>query len=203
MAETQSLKQFEGQARLPKFAVPKRYDIFLKPDLDACKFTGTVKITVDVVEDTRYLVLNAAELTVHNKSVWFQAHSYSQVVTLVRRTFPFSRGKKARKFVWVIHFFFLYLRFSQKLYPSEITVVEKDEILVLLFGEVLPHGQGYLRIYFDGTLNDRMKGFYRRCFIVSFGLNYTFAKCSYFLYIIFFSFPIVLTSIMVRIRTWR
>ncbi|XP_020585074.1 aminopeptidase M1 [Phalaenopsis equestris] len=126
MAESQNLEQFKGQARLPKFAIPKRYDIFLKPDLDACKFTGTVEIAVDVVEDTRFLVLNAAELTVENQSVWFSGHGYSEVLR-----------------------------------PSEITIVENDEILVLLFSDVLPHGEGFLWIGFEGTLNDRMKGFYR------------------------------------------
>ncbi|OMO83998.1 hypothetical protein CCACVL1_11047, partial [Corchorus capsularis] len=29
------MEQFKGQPRLPKFAVPKRYDIRLKPDLPA------------------------------------------------------------------------------------------------------------------------------------------------------------------------
>ncbi|KAL0904018.1 hypothetical protein M5K25_026087 [Dendrobium thyrsiflorum] len=129
MAETQSLEQFKGQARLPKFAVPKLYDLFLKPDLDACKFTGTVEITVDVVGDTRFLVLNAADLTVGNESIWFKGHGS-----------------------------------SEKLYPTEITTVEIDELLVLLFSDVLPHGEGSLWIGFDGILNDRMKGFYRSAY---------------------------------------
>lgn len=39
---------------------------------------------------------------------------------------------------------------------------EEDEIIVLEFGENLPIGLGLLSIVFQGTLNDRMKGFYRR-----------------------------------------
>lgn len=39
--------------------------------------------------------------------------------------------------------------------------MEVDEILVLMFDEVLPIGTGVLAIDFEGTLNDRMKGFYR------------------------------------------
>lgn len=39
---------------------------------------------------------------------------------------------------------------------------EDDEIVVVEFGENLPIGEGILSIAFEGTLNDRMKGFYRR-----------------------------------------
>ena len=46
--------------------------------------------------------------------------------------------------------------------PSKIDLVEADEILVLGFAETLPIGIGVLRIGFEGTLNDKMKGFYRR-----------------------------------------
>lgn len=72
MAEqNQKYSQFRGQPRLPKFAIPKRYDLKLKPDLAACKFAGAVQISVDVVSDTKFLVLNAAELSVNPKSVTF------------------------------------------------------------------------------------------------------------------------------------
>lgn len=41
-------------------------------------------------------------------------------------------------------------------------LIEEDEILVVEFGESLPVGFGVLSLAFEGTLNDRMKGFYRR-----------------------------------------
>ena len=41
-------------------------------------------------------------------------------------------------------------------------LVEEDEILVLDFAETLPLGPAVLVIGFEGTLNDRLKGFYRR-----------------------------------------
>ncbi|KMZ61534.1 Aminopeptidase M1 [Zostera marina] len=56
-------EQFKGQARLPGFAIPKRYDLTLQPDLIHCTFSGSVEITVDVVAETRSIVLNAADLT--------------------------------------------------------------------------------------------------------------------------------------------
>ncbi|KAL5576285.1 hypothetical protein UlMin_017984 [Ulmus minor] len=65
----QSIEQFKGQTRLPKFAIPKRYDLHLKLDLSACTFSGTVLIDLSIVEETKFLVLNALELAVHK--VWF------------------------------------------------------------------------------------------------------------------------------------
>ncbi|XWS70218.1 hypothetical protein CRYUN_Cryun03dG0029700 [Craigia yunnanensis] len=62
---------FKGQSRLPKFAVPKRYDIHLKPDLAVCKFGGNVSIDLDIVSDTRFIVLNAAQLSINPGSVTF------------------------------------------------------------------------------------------------------------------------------------
>ncbi|KAM7276178.1 hypothetical protein ACFE04_018044 [Oxalis oulophora] len=119
------MDQFKRQPRLPKFAVPKRYDIRIKPDLTACKFAGTVSIHVDIVADTKFLVLNAADLTI--SSVSFTPSSSSSTV----------------------------------LNPTKIDLVEEDEILVLEFAETLPRALGALTIGFEGTLNDKMKGFYR------------------------------------------
>ena len=75
----QKYSQFRGQPRLPKFAVPKRYDIKLKPDLVACKFSGAVDISVDVVAPTKFIVLNAADLAVHPNSVRFTDQTGSKV----------------------------------------------------------------------------------------------------------------------------
>ncbi|THG23735.1 hypothetical protein TEA_000968 [Camellia sinensis var. sinensis] len=72
-------EQFKGQSRLPKFAVPKRYDINLKPDLVTCKFAGAVEITVDVVTDTKFIVLNAVDFSVDRNSVRFTDPSGSKV----------------------------------------------------------------------------------------------------------------------------
>ena len=51
---------------------------------------------------------------------------------------------------------------GQVLRPSKVDVVEEDEILVLEFADTLPIGMGLLTIRFQGTLNDKMKGFYAR-----------------------------------------
>jgi hypothetical protein len=53
--------------------------------------------------------------------------------------------------------------------PSNVSVHAEDEILVLEFDETLPQEETILDIEFQGTLNDQMKGFYRRymcCFFL-------------------------------------
>ncbi|KAG2578560.1 hypothetical protein PVAP13_6NG203300 [Panicum virgatum] len=64
--------QFRGQARLPRFAAPLRYDLRLRPDLAACTFSGAAAVAVAVSAPTRFLVLNAAELDVDRASIRFQ-----------------------------------------------------------------------------------------------------------------------------------
>jgi puromycin-sensitive aminopeptidase len=65
--------QFRGQARLPRFAAPLRYDLHIRPDLVGCTFSGAASIAVAVSAPTRFLVFNAAELDVDCASVRFQA----------------------------------------------------------------------------------------------------------------------------------
>ncbi|CAN6819330.1 unnamed protein product [Brassica oleracea] len=120
------MDKFKGQPRLPKFAVPKRYDLRLIPDLIACTFTGTVSIDVDIVADTRFIVLNAADISVNDDSVSFTP-----------------------------------LTSSKALAAPKVVLFEEDEILVLEFTEILPHGVGVLQLGFSGILNDKLKGFYK------------------------------------------
>lgn len=75
----QSMEQFKRQPRLPKFAVPKHYDIKLEPDLTAYNFDGSVWIELNIVEDTSFIVLNAAELYIDTASVSLTRHH--QVLT--------------------------------------------------------------------------------------------------------------------------
>nr|POE71728.1 aminopeptidase m1 [Quercus suber] len=126
-----SLEEFKGQPRLPKFAVPKRYDIRLKPNLTTCKFTGSVAIELKIVADTSFIVLNAAELSIDTTSVSF--------------THPAAHSSNSKQ---------------QVLKPLKVDVVEEDEILVLNFGDTLPIGLGLLTIHFQGSLDDKMKGIY-------------------------------------------
>ncbi|KAI4990858.1 hypothetical protein ZWY2020_039229 [Hordeum vulgare] len=73
-------EQFRGKARLPSFAAPRRYELSLRPDLVACTFSGSVAISVAVSAPTRFLVLNALDLTVNRASILFQALAPTEVV---------------------------------------------------------------------------------------------------------------------------
>ncbi|XP_030944646.1 aminopeptidase M1-like isoform X2 [Quercus lobata] len=126
------MEQLKGQPRLPKFAVPKRYDIWLKPNLSTCKFAGSVAIELNIVADTSFIVLNVAELSIDTASLSFTHH-------------PATTNSSNS---------------NQVLKPLYVDVVEEDEILVLDFADTLPIGLGLLTITFKGTLNDKTKGFY-------------------------------------------
>ncbi|XP_062191811.1 aminopeptidase M1-B-like [Phragmites australis] len=75
-----SPEEFRGQARLPRFASPLRYDLRLRPDLASCAFSGAAAVAVAVSAPTRFLVLNAAELAVDRDSIRFQDLAPSEVV---------------------------------------------------------------------------------------------------------------------------
>ncbi|KAL3655742.1 AP-1 complex subunit mu-1-like [Castilleja foliolosa] len=98
MAEQiQKHSQFKGQPRLPKFAVPKRYDLKLKPDLIACKFSGAVQISVDVVSDTKFLVLNAAELSIIPKSVTYASGSKQFILDLPDKVDLYEKWERSNR----------------------------------------------------------------------------------------------------------
>ncbi len=60
----------EQRYRLPRTVLPRRYELTLEPDLGQATFAGTEVITVDVVETTDEIVLNALELSVDH--VWVE-----------------------------------------------------------------------------------------------------------------------------------
>ena len=89
------MEQLKGQPQLPKFAVPKRYDIWLKPNLSTCKFVGSVAIELNIVVDTSFIVLNVAELSIDIASLSFTHHpatansSNSNQVTVIKPILSF------------------------------------------------------------------------------------------------------------------
>nr|POE74871.1 aminopeptidase m1 [Quercus suber] len=123
----QSVEQFKGQTRLPKLAIPTSYDLYLKLDLTACTFSGTVQVNLNILEHTKYLVLNALELDVHK--VWFTKSN------------------------------------NQTYQPCDVVLDGDDEILVLVYDEMLSPGDGVLGIDFAGALNQQLKGLYRCTYV--------------------------------------
>jgi puromycin-sensitive aminopeptidase len=56
--------------RLPYTVEPSRYEITLTPDLDAGSFTGEERVHVRVHEQSAEMVLNAADLEIHEARLW-------------------------------------------------------------------------------------------------------------------------------------
>jgi puromycin-sensitive aminopeptidase len=110
--------------RLPRCVLPSRYDVELAPELTESRFDGTVRIEIDVTTATDEIVMNAADLVVHETRL-------SQVL---------SSGTR----------------------DLDITGVRLDDALERLVIEVmLEPGTYVIHINFSGTLNDRLRGFYR------------------------------------------
>lgn len=56
-------------SQLPRTAVPRHYDVALTPDAAAASFAGKVTITLDVVQATSTITLNAADLTFRQAAI--------------------------------------------------------------------------------------------------------------------------------------
>jgi len=50
--------------RLPRSAIPSRYELTLRPDLDAYTFSGSERVHIEVAAATREITLNAIELEI-------------------------------------------------------------------------------------------------------------------------------------------
>jgi puromycin-sensitive aminopeptidase len=59
----------EAQWRLPSSVKPIRYELLLAPDVQAAKFSGTVRIECSVAVPTTEIVVNAAELEIESATV--------------------------------------------------------------------------------------------------------------------------------------
>jgi puromycin-sensitive aminopeptidase len=62
----------EKSHRLPTTVTPERYEIRLTPDLSTWTFSGEEKVSIQVHEPVREIVLNAAELEFHSASLKLQ-----------------------------------------------------------------------------------------------------------------------------------
>ncbi|KAI6679924.1 hypothetical protein NL676_033805 [Syzygium grande] len=166
------MEQFKGQPRLPQFASPKRYEIRLKPDLATCTFAGSVAIDLDIIRETKFIVLNAADLSIQNETVAFTSKASSSCSRPSSSSTNLCLFPSAvlnclwqcwrRLWTCLLSLQKLGERFGADVFePCKVDLVKEDEILVLEFPETLPTGIGVLAIDFDGILNDKMKGFCR------------------------------------------
>ena len=59
----------EADYRLPRTVIPSHYELMLTPDLGEASFAGHVAVDVAVVEPVSEIVLNTAELTLHDATL--------------------------------------------------------------------------------------------------------------------------------------
>ena len=126
--------------RLPRTAVPSRYDIRLEPDLTTLTFRGTETVALDVTERISDVTLNAIELTIESASL------------------ENDRGDTIR---------------------ATPVMEEATERCRLTLASPAAPGRWRLRLGFRGTLNDKLRGFYRSVYKDPSGISRTMAATQF------------------------
>jgi puromycin-sensitive aminopeptidase len=126
--------------RLPRTAVPSRYDIRLEPDLTTLVFRGQQTVALEVTESISELVLNAIELAIDSASL------------------ENDRGETIR---------------------ATATIEEATERCRLALASPAARGRWRLRLAFRGTLNDKLRGFYRSVYKDPSGVSRTMAATQF------------------------
>lgn len=94
--ESSSAVKSQKFERLPTFAKPSHYEIFLKPNLETFKFDGEETITISISERTNFLKLHSNELDIHSVSVILNNgttygninYTYDNTLEMVKINFP-------------------------------------------------------------------------------------------------------------------
>jgi puromycin-sensitive aminopeptidase len=99
----------EAAYRLPRTAVPRRYDLVLEPDLDAATFAGTQDVALEVRERADRIVLNAADLEIEGG--WLEGEEGRLEIAEVRLDAATERAElvlsgEAEPGEWTLHLSF-------------------------------------------------------------------------------------------------
>jgi puromycin-sensitive aminopeptidase len=126
--------------RLPRTAVPSRYDIRLEPDLATLTFRGQETVALELTDTVSELTLNAIELAIDSASL------------------ENDRGETIR---------------------AAVTLDEGAERCRLALASPATRGRWRLRLAFRGTLNDKLRGFYRSVYKDASGVSRTMAATQF------------------------
>ncbi len=126
--------------RLPRTAVPSRYDIRLEPDFTTLTFRGQQTVALDVTETISEIALNAIELAIDSASL------------------ENDRGDTIR---------------------ATATMDESTERCRLALASPAARGRWRLRLTYRGTLNDKLRGFYRSVYKDPSGVSRTMAATQF------------------------
>lgn len=69
-----------NRIQLPANVVPAHYDLFIRPDAGRLSFQGSVRVSLEVREATRTVVLNAVELAIERAVLAGQAEDTASIV---------------------------------------------------------------------------------------------------------------------------
>ena len=126
--------------RLPRTAVPSRYDLRLEPDLTTLTFRGQESVALEITEPVSEIVLNAIELAIDSASL------------------ENDRGETIR---------------------ATATMDETAERCRFALASPAARGRWRLRLAFRGTLNDKLRGFYRSVYKDPSGVSRTMAATQF------------------------
>jgi len=121
-------------ARLPDWIIPSEYELSFEPDLKRFTFTGTETIKLSIEKPSAEVWLNALDLKISRPRL--QAETGTET----------SAGDASTAGDQI----------DLKVIPDT-----KNEMVKLVAPEVLPQGHYKLTCQFEGTLNDKLRGFYR------------------------------------------
>jgi puromycin-sensitive aminopeptidase len=134
--------------RLSKDVMPLNYDLTVEPNMKKFTFSGSEEITLSVAKPVREIVLNAADLDVLQAQIVPDGKTKQDTTNngpLHATTVNSNQGQKTS--------------IKVKIVPDS-----KTERLRLVLSSVLPAGTYRLSCKFNGTLNDKLCGFYRSSF---------------------------------------
>ncbi len=138
--------------RLPRPALPVRYELCISPDLDAATFSGDVAIHLDVRQACTGVVLHAADLEITGAAIFPEHRSLAEAGA------GGTEGERA----------------------CDTTLAAGDEqVTFAVAGPPLAPGAWTLRTRFAGVLNDQLHGFYRSTFTDPGGASHTIATTQF------------------------
>jgi puromycin-sensitive aminopeptidase len=129
-------KGLPKSVRLPSHIEPTRYQISLKPDLEAFVFTGEETIFLTLGRDVKTITLHSKDLEITSAEVIQKRRVKTTYATRVRRI-------------------------EETVFALKITYDDASETATFWFPKIIPKGNVKLVLSFRGILNDRMHGFYR------------------------------------------
>ncbi|KAJ3321940.1 hypothetical protein HDU76_013989, partial [Blyttiomyces sp. JEL0837] len=129
--------------RLPKHVIPTRYAVDMETNLAEFAFNGSVGVRLNITSSTKVVVIHSVELDLDE----FELEKVENIDEKVQV------GSGMRK--------------DRIVKPNDVRVDQDLEFVVLRFDRALKAGVWDLRVGFNGTLTDSLRGFYRSSYVNS------------------------------------